>query len=137
MKGLDDFDKYDIENTLVDDETWAIILEAALRDRPGVAEAMGRLLFYVKEAIELGPEGLARAVNTLMEGIHMVYPYTTAFGLSRRLWILSLEGDLTPVNEPDALIKTAIEKGWEETVTGRRRRAARRVKATKSCGLRE
>ncbi len=124
--GIADFDKYDSENTLVDDETWSIILEPALKDEPGVAEAMGRLLLYLKEAIELGPEGHTRAVNTLMEGIHMVYPYTTGFALSRKLWILSLEGDLTPANEPGSLIECALERGWKETTKGRRRRAARR-----------
>src|SRR5262249_16890080 len=100
-----------------------------LKDRPGVAEALGRLLFYLKEAIELGPEGAVRAVNTLMEGIHMGYPYTAGFELSRKLWILSLEGDLTPANEPDSLIGAAIDRGWKETVTGRRRRAARQARA--------
>ena len=126
----DDFDKYDGEDTLVDDETWAIILEPGLTDRPGVAEALGRLLLYLKEAIESGPPASAQAINTLMEGIHMVYPYTTSFGLSRKLWILSLEGDLAPANEPDSLIESAIKRGWSETVKGRRRRAARRAKAT-------
>jgi hypothetical protein len=125
-----DFDKYDGENTLVDHETWAIILEPALTDRPGVAEALGRLLLYLKEAIESGPEASDRAINTLMEGIHMAYLYTTTFGLSRKLWILSLEGDLTPANEPDSLIESAINRGWCETVKGRKRRATRRAKAT-------
>jgi hypothetical protein len=41
---IDDVDKYDSQNTLVDDETWAIIIEPALKDRPGVAETLGRLL---------------------------------------------------------------------------------------------
>ena len=128
---MDGLDEYDSENTLVDDETWAIILEPALVGRPGVAEAMGRLLFYLKEAIESGPDGAARAVSTLMQGMHSVYPYTDTFGLSRRLWILSLEGDLTPTNEPKPLIEAAIESGWKETVVGRRHRAARRKRGSK------
>jgi hypothetical protein len=127
---IDDFDEYDGENTLVDAETWAIVLEPALREGPGVAEAMGRLLFYLKESIELGPQGAARAINTLMEGIHIVYPYTTGFALARKLWILSLEGDLTPENEPDTLIEPAIERGWKETLKGRKRRACRRARAS-------
>lgn len=59
----------------------------------------------------------------------MVYPYTTGFALSRKLWILSLEGDLTPPNELDALIMAALERGLGETVAGRRQRAARRARA--------
>jgi hypothetical protein len=64
-------------------------------------------------------------VNTLMEGIHLVYPYTTAFALSRKLWILSLEGHLTPGNEPDSTVNDAIQRGWKETARGQRRRAGR------------
>ena len=126
------FYKYDPENTLVDEDTWNIILERGLRSEPGVAETFGRLLFYLKEAIELGPEGVARAVNTLMEGIHLVYPYTTAFGLSEKLWILSLEGDLVPMNEPEPVVEAALERGWRDTVKGRRRRAARQSKRAKA-----
>ena len=91
-----------------------------------MAEALGRLLLYLREAIELGPEGHARAVNTLMEGIRMIYPYTTGFVLSKKLWILSLEGDLTPASDPDSLIERALERGWKETTKGRRRRATQR-----------
>jgi hypothetical protein len=36
-----------------------------------------------------------------------VYPYTSSFALSRELWILSLEGYLTPANESDILIESA------------------------------
>ena len=60
-----------------------------------------------------------------------MFLYTTAFELARRLWILSLEGYLTPPNEPEPVIERALEAGWKETLSGRRRRAAR-VRKTKS-----
>src|ERR1700733_7158424 len=119
---VDDVDKYDPENTLVDDVTWDIVLEPALKDDPGVAEILGRLLLYVKETIESGPEEAAPASNTLMEGIHRVFLYTTTFELARRLWILSLEGYLTPPNEPEPAIKKALKAGWSETLWARRPR---------------
>jgi hypothetical protein len=72
---VDDLDKYDPENTLVDDVTWDIVLEPALKDDPAVAEILGRLLLYVKETVESGPEEAAPASNTLMEGIHRVFLY--------------------------------------------------------------
>jgi hypothetical protein len=90
-----------------------------------VAEAIGRLLLYLKKTIELGPEEQALAVNTLMEGIHMLYQYTTGFALSRKLGILSVEGDLTPASDPDSLMERALETGLKETTKGRRRRATR------------
>jgi len=129
--GESHFDQYDSENTLVDEETWNIILGPALRNEPGVGETIGRLLFYLKEAIESGPEGAARAVNTLMQGIDRVYPYTTAFALSNKLWILSLEGDLVPMDEPEPIVEAALERGWKNTVKGRKRRAARQCKRAK------
>jgi hypothetical protein len=122
---VDDLDKYDPENTLVDDVTWDIVLEPALKDDPAVAEILGRLLLYVKETVESGTEGGSPASNTLMEGIHRVFLYTTTFELARRLWILSLEGYLTPANEPEPVIKRALEAGWKETLSGRRRSAVR------------
>ena len=104
-------------------------MEPALKDDPGVAEILGRLLLYVRETVESGPEEAAPASNTLMEGIHRVFLYTHAFELARRLWILSLEGYLTPTNEPEPVIKKALEAGWKETLSGRRRSAARARKA--------
>ncbi|HUK88867.1 MAG TPA: hypothetical protein VLZ81_00595 [Blastocatellia bacterium] len=131
---VDEMDKYDPENTLVDGVTWDIVLEPALKDDSGLAETHGRLLLYVKEAVETGSEGAAPAINTLMEGIHRMFLYTTAFELARRLWILSLEGYLTPANEPEPVIEKALEAGWKETVSGRRRRAARDRKTKSARG---
>ena len=37
--------------------------------------------------------------------------------------MLSLEGYLSPPNEPDSLIEAAFERGWPETLKGRRRAA--------------
>lgn len=129
--GIEDFYKYDVENTLVDEVTWNIILEPALKNDPAAAEILGRLLLYLKEAIEPESARAAPAINTLMEGINLVYPYTTAFELSRKLWMLSLEGYLTPPNEPDRLIEKSLENGWKETLKGRRRAARRHKKGQK------
>ncbi|HUK88866.1 MAG TPA: hypothetical protein VLZ81_00590 [Blastocatellia bacterium] len=53
-----------------------------------------------------------------------------AFELARRPWIPSLEGHLTPPNEPEEVIEKALEAGWKETLSGRRQ--ATRARKTKS-----
>jgi hypothetical protein len=102
-----------------------------LKTTPALPKFLARLLLYVKETVDSGSEEAAPAGNTLMEGIHRVFLYTHAFELARRLWVLSLEGHLTPPNEPEPVIKKALEAGWSETLSGRRRSAAR-ARKTKS-----
>jgi hypothetical protein len=63
-----------------------------------------------------------------------MFLYTPAFQLARRLWILSLEGYLTPPNEPEPVIEKALETGWKETLFRRRRRATRARKAKSGRG---
>lgn len=101
--------KYD--NLLADDLTWKAILEPALcQDSAGV-EALARLLFALKRAIDSGPEGAMRASQALLDGIESAYLHTDAHKAALRLYVLSLEGNLTPQDEPLQLINAAIERG--------------------------
>ncbi|HEV2707260.1 MAG TPA: hypothetical protein VGV59_15170 [Pyrinomonadaceae bacterium] len=41
-----------------------------------------------------------RASQTLLNGIELIYPHTTAHQAALKLYLLSLEGDLKPQDEP-------------------------------------
>ena len=96
---------------LADDLTWKAILEPALcKDAAGV-EALARLFFTLKRAIDSGPEGAMRASQTLLDGIELTYLHTNAHRAALKLYVLSLEGNLKPQDEPLQLINAAIERG--------------------------
>lgn len=99
------------ENLLADDTTWIAILEPALCQDPAGVECLARLLFTIKKAIDSGAEGVIQASQTLSHGIELIYPYTTTHKAARRLYVLSLEGNLKPQDEPLNLINAAIERG--------------------------
>lgn len=96
---------------LADDLTWKAILEPSLcKDSAGV-EALARLLFTLKRAIDSGPEGAMRASETLLNGIELIYLHTNAHRAALKLYVLSLEGNLKPQDEPLHLINAAVERG--------------------------
>lgn len=98
-------------NQLADDLTWQAILEPALgKDAAGV-EALARLLFTLRRAIDSGPEGAMRASQTLLNGIELAYLHTNSHRAALRLYVLPLEGNLAPQDEPLQLINAAIERG--------------------------
>ena len=110
------------QNLLVDKETWEIILEPAFCQDPNAVHILTQLLFTLKEAIESGPEGSLRAISTLLDGIERAYLYTAAHKAASKLYLLSLEGNLKPWDEPPQLINAAIERGLAETRSINRRR---------------
>jgi hypothetical protein len=99
------------ESLLADDETWRAILEPALCQDSASVETLARLLLSLKKAIEGGPDGADCAIKTLSEGIEFIYLYTQAHHAALRLYVLSLEGNLKPQDEPLNLINAAIERG--------------------------
>lgn len=98
-------------NLLADDTTWTAILEPALCRDPAGVECLARLLFTLKKAIDSGAEGVIQASQTLARGIELIYPYTNAHRAALELYMLSLEGNLKPSDEPLNLINAAIERG--------------------------
>ena len=98
------------EHLLADDETWAAILEPALCQDAASVDALARLLFTIKRAIDTEPDGVTRASRTLQNGIEQAYLHTDAHKAALRLYVLSLEGDLRPHDEPLHLINAAIER---------------------------
>jgi hypothetical protein len=95
---------------LADQETWEIILDPAFCNDPGAADSLAHLLFILKKAIASGPEGSMRVINTLQDGIRMVWPYTEEHKLARELYEIYLSGDLKPWDEPRQLLEAALER---------------------------
>ncbi len=95
---------------LADDDTWAAILEPALCQDAAAIECLARLLFTLKRAIDSGSEGAMRASQTLQNGIELIYLHTTAHQAALKLYLLSLEGNLHPQDEPLNLINAALER---------------------------
>jgi hypothetical protein len=113
-------------NLLADQETWEIILDAAFCNDPGAAECLVHLLFVLKKAIASGPEGSMRVINTLQDGIRMVWPYTEEHKLARELYEIYLSGDLKPWDEPRQLLQGAIERSKAMREKSKISRPARR-----------
>ncbi|MCA1612768.1 MAG: hypothetical protein LC800_01180 [Acidobacteria bacterium] len=96
---------------LADEEDWAAILEPALCQDDDAVECLARLLFTIRSAIDSGPEGANQASKMLLEGIESIYLRTNAHKAAVKLYVLSLEGNLKPQDEPLNLINAALERG--------------------------
>ena len=96
---------------LADEEDWAAILEPALCQDAAAVERLARLLFTIKRAIDSGPEGAMQASKILLNGIESIYLHTNAHKAAVKLYVLSLEGNLKPQDEPLNLINAALERG--------------------------
>jgi hypothetical protein len=93
-----------------DNQTWINIFEPELCKDAAAIECLARLLFVIKKEIDSGSEGVKRASRILSEGIEAIYPYTNAHRAALKLYVLSLEGELKPQDEPLNLITAAIER---------------------------
>ncbi|HYP54363.1 MAG TPA: hypothetical protein VEQ42_12520 [Pyrinomonadaceae bacterium] len=112
-------------DSLVDHDTWVIILEPILRDSATV-EVLARLLFTLKKAIDSGPEGVRRASDTLTAGIELAYLHTDAHKVAFRLYVLSLSGRLKPQDEPLKIINQAIMNTMAEVALEGKGRASKK-----------
>jgi hypothetical protein len=106
--------EYSDRNLLADEDTWRAILEPSLCADSAAVEILARLFFTLKKAIDSGPEGAIRASNTLLRGIEVMYLYTNAHRAALKLYMLSLEGNLKPEDEPLHLINAAVERRMGE-----------------------
>lgn len=97
--------------TLADEEDWAAILEPTLCQDAAAIECLARLLFRIKRAIDSGPEGAMQASRALRDSIELLYLYTNSHEAAVKLYVLSLEGNLKPQDEPLNLINAALERG--------------------------
>lgn len=99
---------------LADNQTWINILEPELCKDTAAVECLARLLFIIKREINSGPEGVIRASQILSDGIEVLYLYTNAHRAALKLYVLSLEGELKPEDEPLNLINATIERSKSE-----------------------
>lgn len=111
------------KRSLIDEETWLVFLEAAFRKNSVGTNSLVHLLFDLKEAIESGPDGVRQAVNTVLDGIRLVYLYTEEHKLALRLYMLYLTGHLNPQDEPLTLLNGAIERGIADIKRARKKRS--------------
>ncbi len=100
-----------MEHLLADEEDWAAILEPTLCQDAAAIECLARLLFRIKRAIDGGAEGAMQASGALLYSIELLYLYTNAHKAAVKLYVLSLEGNLKPQDEPFNLINAALERG--------------------------
>ena len=100
-----------MEHFLADEEDWGAILEPALCQDAAAIECLARLLFRIKRAIDSGPEGAMKASRALLDSIELLYLHTNAHKAAAKLYMLSLEGNLKPQDEPLNLINAALERG--------------------------
>ena len=117
-------DRASEERVLADEETWEIILDPVFCNDPGAADALAHLLFILKKTLASGPEGSMSVINTLQDGIRMVWPYTEEHRLARELYEIYLSGGLKPWDEPRQLLEGALERSMAKA-----RSRARRPKA--------
>lgn len=95
---------------LADSQTWINILEPELCKDAAAVECLARLLFVIKKEINSGSEGVRRASKIISKGIEVTYLYTNAHQAALELYVLSLEGELKPEDEPLNLINAAMER---------------------------
>ena len=88
-----------------------MILEPVLCQDAAAVECLARLLFTITSAIDSGPEGADQASKMLLDGIETIYLHTNAHKAAVKLYMLSLEGNLKPQDEPLNLINVALERG--------------------------
>lgn len=123
------------KNLLADQETWEIILDPIFCNNSGAADCLAHLLFVLKKAVASGPEEGMRVINTLQDGIRMVWPYTEEHKLARELYEIYLSGDLKPWDEPRQLLEGALErvkakgKAKPKAAEGRSKRPRRAAQA--------
>ncbi|HKV38852.1 MAG TPA: hypothetical protein VJX67_06540 [Blastocatellia bacterium] len=122
MSIASDYNGYDADDCAIDLDTWEMHFQEVLEKDPELAEGLTRVLFYLLDAIESGPKGVAQAKNSLKEGIAWAYTYTQAHKAALKLFLLYVEGRLTVPDEPQRLIAGAVARGIEDAEKSRTRK---------------
>src|SRR5262245_3162651 len=86
-----------------------------LRDDEEAADSLARVLVRIWDAMEESPSGLMRAKNTMKDAIELLYLRTDVHHAAFNLYILSLQGQLKPEDEPLALINSAMTRRTPKT----------------------
>ncbi|HYL98118.1 MAG TPA: hypothetical protein VEZ90_04125 [Blastocatellia bacterium] len=116
-----DPEQCDRDDTLYPSDMWADVFDNTIAADCGSVHLFAQMMLGIKQAIQAGPEGAARATNSLTDLINELFVYSATFKAARSLWILSLEGRITAENEPERILTAAIERGLKETMAARTR----------------
>ncbi|MGH9763828.1 MAG: hypothetical protein ACREAC_23600 [Blastocatellia bacterium] len=115
MSIASEYSGFDWENLLMPHETWPSYFEEVFEQSPDAAEDVVRLLYEILDAIQSGPEGVAKTINSLKDGIEYAYQFTEAHKLGLKLYLLYMDGKLEPCDEPEHMLSRAVERGMVAT----------------------
>jgi hypothetical protein len=90
----------------MDSETWDIIVER-FEGNPGTAFIFAQFLHVLKEQIERGQ--VALVAESLKEGFEKLYVHTDQYKAAYRLYLLALEGNLSPQHDPTRIVGQAVD----------------------------
>jgi hypothetical protein len=82
---------------------WDIVLEPYSND-PAAAFMLAQNFSILKQKIQTNP---SEAVSTLDEAIEKLYPYTQAHSAAYQLFLLAIQGKLSPEHDPIKIAKKA------------------------------
>ena len=120
MISVSEFEPFDRNNVLFDEDTWEYLFEETVRDRPEVARALGLLLYDLLDAILSGQEKTHAAANTLKLGIEWLYRHTGVSNAAFVAFVYYLAGALP---DPASLDRILAES--TSTCRPKRKRPAR------------
>ncbi|MGH9762528.1 MAG: hypothetical protein ACREDR_44435 [Blastocatellia bacterium] len=106
-----EYSGFDWDNLLMDHGTWPSYFEEVFENFSDAAENMARVLYEILDAIQNGPEGIAKTINTLKDGIEYAYQFTEAHKLGLKLYLFYLDGKLEISDQPERVLSRAVERG--------------------------
>ncbi|MGH9824966.1 MAG: hypothetical protein ACREDR_17185 [Blastocatellia bacterium] len=102
---------FDRAKLLMDEDVWEGVFGRLVKDSPEIADCVADLLFKILQAAASGGDGVERAAHTLRCGIRWVYQYTGAHHASFEAYLRYLDGLMLNQDEPEQLMRDAIERG--------------------------
>ncbi|MGH9765489.1 MAG: hypothetical protein ACREDR_05130 [Blastocatellia bacterium] len=117
---------FDRTKLLMDEDVWEGIFERLVRDSPETADCVADLLFRILQAATSGRKGADRAAHTLKCGIRWVYQYTGAHHAGFEAYLRYLDGRMLTEDEPEQLMRDAINRGLSQVARPRAPRLRKR-----------
>lgn len=95
---------------LPDRKAWLFFLEPAFASGPEAADSAARMLRYLLRELGNGSDGVGRVRRALNDGLRLTYVHTTEFEKAFEHYLLFLDGELAPADEPVPLLSQAIQR---------------------------
>src|SRR5215510_10102624 len=99
-------------DSLFDEEDWQVFTDPAVICKD--PDALARLLFRLKAAIESGPDGIEQARATLIDGIWRALKQSGTQQAVIKLYGAYLSGRLKPEDEPARLVDAVILRAQDD-----------------------